>query len=176
MIPLPWKAKSNDTSESDQPKISVEKTKKPWLITRVQNGLKAVNGEPTILRFAVNKKFPTQYFEYDRIYGRGAFSESGIMQVNKLFGELQEITPRTEYFIFGDWNYYTREDGILATNRRTKKELFLSNETILNKSVSVFLQLEETSKHGRIDESDSDREEVYRQGSELKAIEDQREL
>ena len=172
----PWKADNTFESE-DQYKEN--KTAKPWLITRVQNGLKAVNGEPTLMRFAVNKKIPVKYYEYDRIYGRGAFASAGILKVNDLFGELQDVTPYTEYFIFEESNYHTRDDGILVKNRNTKQECFYSNETLTNQNVAVYFNLDQPSKpstHGSIDESDSDREALHIETPELKEIESNREL
>ncbi len=164
MFGLPRMARNTSDQQG-----KIERTKKPWLISRVQNGLKAVNGEPTLVRFSRNKKIPVKYYEYDRIYGRRAFKDDGVMKVYDLFDELKEITPKTEYFIFGDCNYINRHDGILVKNRTTKKEEFFSSATLANHNIAVYFNLIEY-------EDDSNGSVIYAEGSEHKKIEGGGEL
>lgn len=151
----------------------------PWVITKVVNGLKAVNGKPTAVRFFINKKLPVQYYEYDRIFGRGAFAETGILRVNDLFDELKEITPFTEYFVFGENDYINRDDGILKKHHKTGAELFFSNETLQNENIANYFQLtyndqpeaEEVEIEIESDnEDDTDRDTVHNNSTELTKI------
>ena len=136
------------------------KHKTPWLITRISNGLKAVNVKDSpIIGYRPVKGVETKYFEYDRIYGKGAFSGAGILKVNDLFDELRERTPMTIGYIFEPYNYLLRTDGIRQQNRETGDELFFSDETLRNSNVATFLRL--------TDETDQSRDEVYSEGSEF---------
>ncbi len=133
--------------------------KTPWLITRIANGLKAVNvKDSTVLGYRPVKGVETKYFEYDRIYGKGAFNGAGILKVMDLFDELKILTPLTIGYIFEPYNYLLRFDGIRQQDRETGDELFFSDETLRNSNVATFLRL--------TDEADNSGEEVYSEGPE----------
>ena len=55
----------------------------PWFLETVQNGLKATNVKESSIGITENKKIPTQYFEYDRIFGQGAFESA--LKVPEMF-------------------------------------------------------------------------------------------
>jgi hypothetical protein len=169
--------KKSSTPKLDQ--VTKEnKCKNPWLITKVVNGLKAVNGKPTSVKFFINKNFEVQYYEYDRIFGKGAFNESGFLRVTDLFKELKNITPYTEYFIFKDHLYINREDGILKKHHKTGEETFFSNKTLQNENIANYFSLsysdepiiEESEIEIETNEDDNDRPEVYSESTELEKI------
>jgi hypothetical protein len=136
------------------------KNKTPWLITRIENGLKAVNVKDSrILGFSPVKELPTRYFEFDRIYGQGAFAGCGPLRVIELFDELREVTPRTVGYICGQYNYILRPDGIRRQNRKNMAESFFSDETLRTTSTTSFLQIE--------NEADSGESTVHGEGSEF---------
>ncbi len=147
--------------------------KKPWSITKVENGLRAVNGNPTTVKFWPTKDIPVKYYEFDRIFGKGAWSSDGVMRVMDMFDDLKRITPLTEYFIFGIHHYINRDDGILKMNRDTKKESFYSTESLRNKDLSSYFSLNyedgpeieesEIEIHGK----DTASEEIYSESTEL---------
>lgn len=129
-------------------KESVNKTKNPWWLEKVENGLKATNiressGIP-------DRKIPIQYFEYSRIFGKGAFTAP--LKVLEMFDELKKITPQTKGFIFSDHKYLYHNSGILKVNRKNGKEAFFSQDTLRNESVSCYLELIESTEESKIKE------------------------
>jgi len=166
----------NRFKRSETPKLDKvtreNKCSYPWLITEVVNGLKAVNGNPTYIKFLVNKKLKTQYYEYDRIFGKGAFSSKGVLRVTDLFEELKRITPYTEYFIFAENDYINRDDGILKKNHRNGEEMFFSNETLQNENLANYFSLTygkqtEAEIEIELNETNIDRTTVHNQSTEL---------
>lgn len=111
--------------------------KHPWKIEQVENSLKCrcvrkMSGIPI-------DKVATQYFELDRINGTGAFNSP--LKVMEMFDELKELTPRTIGYFYGDHWYLNFNKGILKRNKNTNQESFYSEETLRNKSLSVYLNL-----------------------------------
>ena len=161
------------SSKYDEPKGNSQVT--PWLIVKVANGLKAVNGKPSRIKFFVDKKLPVKYYEYDRIFGKGAFTT--VMRVMDIFGELQSITPKTEHFIFEGHNYINRDDGILRKNHKTKEEQFFSNETLRNENIANYFSLtynEEPEAEQALleiedNETNPDRAEVHNSSPQLES-------
>lgn len=137
------------------------KQKTPWLLTQIENGVKAVNVKDSLLGFRPVKAVDTKYFEYDRIFGKNAFNGAGILKVLDLFDELRTLTPRTIGYIFGQYNYLTRFDGIRQQHREDGTELFFSDETLRNSNVATFFELNY--------ETNTCRQEVHGEGSEQSA-------
>lgn len=121
---------------------SKERTiKSPWMIEEINNGLKArsvkvVGG----IVVKTNKQIPVQYFEYDRIFGRGAFST--ILKVMEMFDELREIAPDSIGYIFKEAIYLNYSKGILKRNNKTGDEEFYSEESLRNTALSCYLKLD----------------------------------
>ncbi len=115
------------------------KTKDPWLLETVENGLRATNIREFTGMIKVNRGIPVQYFEDDRIYGHGAFDCA--LKVLDMFDELRDITPRTRGFIFGSHKYLYHGKGILKEHIETGRESFFSNETLMNENISCYLNL-----------------------------------
>jgi hypothetical protein len=123
-----------------QPKpVKLPKTKNPWLLETVENGLRATNVKEMQDGIREDKGIPVKYFEYDRLYGTGAFTAP--LKVMEMFGELQSITPRTIGYIFGDHKYLYATGGILRRNWKTKKEAFYSDETLRNENIACYMNL-----------------------------------
>ena len=140
------------------------KIKGPWVIEEIQNGLKArsmklVGG----MVVGNNKKIPVQYFEYDRIFGRGAFDE--ILRVMDMFDELRNLTPRTIGYIFKENSYLHHDQGILKRNNKTKVEDYFSAESLRNENLANYLQLNCTQNPD--EEEDTDRGPVHSACTEL---------
>jgi hypothetical protein len=134
-------------------KMNVEKkpkTRNPWLLESVENGIKATNVRETTDAVRENKRVPIQYFEYDRLFGKGAFDSP--LKVLELFGELQGITPRTVGYIFGRHKYLYHANGILRVNHTNGKESYYSDDTLRNESVPVYFDLIESTEESRITE------------------------
>jgi len=145
----------------------------PWVIEEISNGLKAKS-----MRFAGgkltmrNKKIPIQYFEYDRIYGRLAFVDKGILKVMDMFDELKEVTPKSIGYIFKDNSYLNYDNkGILKRNNKTGEEDFYSEETLRNENIFNYLKLE-CDNNPPDENKDTDRSSLLSSNSEHKKIED----
>jgi len=150
------------------------KVKSPWLIEEISNGLKAKNvkviGGVVV---ASNKKVGVQYFEFDRIYGRGAFNSEGYLRVMDMFDELQEVTPKSIGYIFKDSIYLNYQNkGILKRNNKSGKEDFYSEESLRNENIANYLQLDDCNQDSTYEEEDTDREDLHNQNSELQRITD----
>lgn len=115
----------------------------PWIIEEIRNGIKARN---VALKYGVirrtNKNIPIQFFEYDRIFGKGAFLTAGILKVMDMFDELQVLTPDTSGYIFKDSIYLYHSKGILKRNNKTGEEEFYSEESLRNTALSCYLKLD----------------------------------
>ena len=134
--------------EKEEKPEKMPKTKDPWLLKAVENGLKAVNIRELTGTVRANRKFPVQYFEDDRIYGNGAFDSP--MKVMDMFDELKSITPKTKGFIFWPHRYLYHNKGILKEHIETGKESFFSRETLRNEAVSCYLSLVYSQEEDRI--------------------------
>lgn len=113
-----------------------DQTKNPWLLETVRNGLKATNIKESSAGIRENKRISVQYFEFDRIYGHHAFDSA--LKVTELFSELQNITPRTKGYIFGEHKYVYHGNGILKINHSTAEEEYFSDDTLRNQSVACY--------------------------------------
>jgi len=116
-----------------------EKTKNPWLLETVENGLRATNIKELLDDIRPDKSIPVKYFEYDRLFGGGAFTAP--LKVMEMFNELQVITPKTIGYIFAGYKYLYISDGILRRNHESGRESFFSNETLRNQSIACYLNL-----------------------------------
>lgn len=112
--------------------------KNPWFLETVQNGLKATNVKETSTGIRPTKT-EVQYFEFDRIFGQGAFDVP--LRMPEMFDELKEITPKTKGFIFGPHKYLYHRGGILRVRHDNGRESFFSDETLKNESVACYLNL-----------------------------------
>ena len=139
----------NQEEEEKPEKDTRPKTINPWFLETVQNGLKATNVKESSIGITENKKIPTQYFEYDRIFGQGAFESA--LKVPEMFSELQNITPKTKGFIFGRHNYFYHGNGILRIGHNAGKEAFFSDDTLRNESVACYLSLVYSREEDRIE-------------------------
>ena len=140
---MKWALKNNESEADKKPK-----TKDPWFLESVENGLKATNVREGSSGIRPNKPVPIKYFEYDRLFGVKAYSAP--LKVMEMFGELQEITPNTKGFIFGQHKYLYHEDGILRRNYKTGNEAYISGKTLLNESVSCYLGIMEPDEQSVI--------------------------
>lgn len=120
----------------------------PWLLENVENGIKATNIKELSDRIRPNKFIPIIYFENSRLFGFGAFQTS--MKITELFKELQEETPETKGFIFGDYKYYFLNKGILRKKIDSDKEAFFSEDTLRNENVACYLKLVYSTEEDRI--------------------------
>ena len=127
-----------------------EKTRNPWLLESVENGLRATNIYESSESIRPNKSIPVRYFEYDRLFGKGVFQSP--LKVMDMFGELKAVTPRTKGFIFGDHKYYYHAQGILRINHSNGKEAFYSEDTLRNANVTCYLGIVESTEENRIKE------------------------
>lgn len=150
----------------------INKTQNPWLLESVENGIKATNIHESAESIRQNNTVPVQYFEYDRLFGRNAFHSP--LKVMEMFGELQEITPRTKGFIFGSHKYLYHGRGILRVNYQTGKESFYSEDTLRNENVSCYLSLVESTEediiNSVIEELDAATSGCYTEDSTRKRI------
>lgn len=87
----------------------------------------------------LNSSIDSQYFEYDRINGTGAFET--ILKVTELFDELRDITPHTIGYIYKENIYLHKNKGILKRNIETGEESFYSEESLRNENLCNYLQL-----------------------------------
>ena len=129
-------------------RVKEEKTKNPWLLETVENGLKATNIFDSTDSIRPNRSIPIQYFEFDRLFGKGAFQTP--LKVMDMFGELQDITPRTKGFIFGEHKYLYHGLGILRVNHETNEEAYFSRETLRNENVSCYLGIVVSTEEQKI--------------------------
>jgi len=142
------------------------KIKGPWQIDEISNGLRArsvrlVGGHV----ISSNKKVPVQYFEYDRIFGRGAFAGQSMLKVMDMFDALKKITPKTIGYLFKDDIYLNYDKGILKRNNSSKSEQFFSEESLRNRPLDDYLQLScDQNPH---EEEDTDRGQVLSESTEL---------
>jgi hypothetical protein len=152
------------------PKAKEQANDGPWVIEEISNGLKARN---VTLKYGVvrtaNKNIPVQFFEYDRIFGKGAFLTTGILKVMDMFNELQELTPETSGYVFKDAIYLYHSKGILKRNNRSNSEEFYSIETLKNKALASYLKLDHQDPDY---ERDSNRSEVHSGCTELQTVQD----
>lgn len=128
----------------------VEPTKNPWLLQPVENGLRATNVREMQDYCRPEKRIPVKYFEYDRLFGEGAFRSDGALHVTKMFGELKEITPKTIGFIFGKHHYLYATNGILRKHHDTGDEAFFSDETLRNQSTICYLNIDYVKEESTI--------------------------
>ena len=131
-------------------KSKENRTKDPWFLESVENGLKATNVHESSNTIRPNKSVPVQYFEYDRLFGKNAFSSP--LKVMDMFGELQTITPKTKGFIFGNHKYLYHQNGILRVNHINGNESYYSSDTLRNSNVTCYLGLVESTEENRIKE------------------------
>jgi len=146
--------------------------KSPWVIEEIANGLKARsvkfrNG----IYVKKNKKIPVQYFENDRIFGRGVFVDDGILKVMKMFDELKNITPLTIGYIFGDNIYLNYNKGILKRSDKTGEENFYSEGTLQNEHMAHYLELS-CITDPTYERKDTDRVALHGYNPELETITD----
>jgi len=144
------------------PKEKEEKTKNPWYFEKIRNGLKATNVFESSSGLSENRRIPVQYFEYDRIYGRNAYSNKSFLKVIDMFDELCALTPKTRGFIFGEYHYLYHGMGIVRINHETENEDYFSNDTLRNENVACYFNLVENP----------DEEKVKSMISELERVED----
>lgn len=157
-------------------KETVCQIKSPWIIEEIRNGLKArvvkevrgvfiknIKGE-----ILTNKKISVHYFEYDRILGRNAFKENGVLKVMEMFDELKKNTPLTLGYIFKENIFLNFKRGILKRSNKTGEEDFFSEETLRNESLDNYLQLS-CSTDPLDEKTDTDREEVHNQCTDLQS-------
>lgn len=119
--------------------VKLPKTKNPWLLETVENGLRATNVKELLDDIRADKDIPVKYFEYDRLFGGGVFDAP--LRVIEMFDELKAITPKTKGYIFSGHKYLYISGGILRRNHKTGKESFFSNETLRNQSIACYLNL-----------------------------------
>ncbi len=122
--------------------VKLPKTSNPWLLETVENGLRATSVKELLDDIRADRAIPVQYFEYDRLFGDGAFREKGALRVMRMFDELKEITPKTVGFIFGLHKYLYSGNGILRKNYETGRESFYSEETLRNQNIACYFNLE----------------------------------
>ncbi len=159
--------------------VKLPKTKNPWLLETVENGLRATNIKETQDSIRADKAIPVQYFEYDRLFGGGVFETP--LRVIEMFDELKDITPQTIGYIFSDHKYLYISGGILRRNHITGNESFFSDETLRNQSIACYLSLEYAKEESTIletiqnsineldnagHETDTDRARIQDQDSE----------
>jgi hypothetical protein len=160
-----WKSNEQDEQPVKKEK-KANQTKNPWLIEQVRNGLRATVVKELINRIKPFEKISPQYFENDRINGRGAYEADGILNVMMMFDELKRLTPKTIGYVFLDNKYLYHNDGILKRNIPTSEEEYYSEKTLRNENISNFFQLthEDTEDDNG---TDIDREEVHNSSTEL---------
>jgi hypothetical protein len=150
------------------------KTTNPWLIEPVINGLRATNIKEYPAFVRANKKLKPQYFENDRIYGRNAYIDNGVMHVFELFDELREITPNTIGYVFDNTKYNYCNEGILKIHSN-KQEEYVSDKTLRNENIGNFFKLIPSDSdpiEPEIVENEeyNDRETVHSQSTDLETI------
>lgn len=149
------------------PKSKERTIRSPWVIEEISNGLKArsvkvLNG----IVIKTNKNVAVQYFEYDRIFGRGAFST--ILKVMEMFDELKEVTPDTIGYIFKDQIYINYSKGILKRNNKSGEEEFYSEESLRNLSLACYLEL--VYQDPDHEQENTDRPALLSKSTELETI------
>jgi len=120
----------------------------PWFIETVENGLKATNVKVMSDRLRINRKVPIKYFEYNRIFGIGAFTSP--LKVEEILKELKDETPNTKGFVFGNHKYYFLNNGLLRIEIGTEYESFYSEDTLRNQSVACYFKLVYSNEEERL--------------------------
>jgi len=123
-------------------------SKNPWFLETVQNGLRATNVKESVSGIRKNKKIPVQYFEFDRIFGHGAFENA--LKVTEMFDELKNITPKTKGYIYNGHVFLYHNNGILKICHKDGEESYFSDDTLRNASLACYFSLVYTEDEDKI--------------------------
>ena len=149
-------------------------SKNPWFLETVQNGLKATNVKESVSGIRTNRKIPVQYFEYDRIFGHGAFENA--LKVTEMFDELKNITPKTKGYIYNGHIFLYHNNGILKVCHEDGEESFYSDDTLRNASLACYLSLVFTEDEDKINSMIDELENAtdgYQEDTDRRRISDQ---